>query len=110
MKLDYIYISIGLLTLIINIILLITFLKLNFSKKENRLRNISTNVSSKKTNKQDKPIGRTMGVDDENLSYANSKNNEVLKQSNNHPVQDTELVGQGQDTEILSNNDTEILK
>ncbi|HPD00861.1 MAG: hypothetical protein GX660_16015 [Clostridiaceae bacterium] len=112
---EYIYISIGLLTLVINIILVTAYIKLNYFNKKHRLSNGDNRVE-KKPKVQVKPnIADTMDVNDRNLSYGfDASQRSSIDQAhgqNNYadPGKYTVVLPQNpsEGTQVLGNNDKE---
>ncbi len=109
MKTDYIYISIALVTLIINIILVATLIKMNSDKKQKSTKASYKNSYAKPKVKAEQPVDNTEGVDSDNLSYvdAESKNtnkehNQVINNEAGNGNQHTVLLQQNQYTEVLN--------
>lgn len=69
MGLDYIYIGIGVLTLVINVILVTAYIKLNSGNKRKAPQKIHKADFEKKQDeikvKSTSPVSETMGVDDD---------------------------------------------
>lgn len=99
MKTEYIYISIALVTLVINIVLVAALLKMNSEKKQKSIKASTKNSYEKSKVKVKQSVDNTEGVDNENLSFAEADNkghNDVGNESY------TVLLQQNQYTEVLN--------
>lgn len=108
MKTDYIYILIAIVTLIVNIILVATLIKMNSEKKQKSTKASYKDSYVKPKIKGGHPVDNTEGVDSDNLSYFDAESKNTNKEHNQagNGNQHTVLLQQNQYTEVL-NRDSE---
>jgi predicted Holliday junction resolvase-like endonuclease len=111
MKTDYLYISIAIVTLIINIILVATLIKMSSEKKQKDTKASYKNSNVKPKIKRERSVDNTEDVASDNLSYFDAESKNINKEhdqvSNNEAVnrsQHTVLLDQNQYTEVLRND------
>jgi len=101
LKNEYIYISIGICTLIINIILIAMLFNMNSGSKQKTFKS-SAKEKAKNSSMHNKAADiKTVGVEDENLSYAEENH---LRHNINDQSNGTVLLEDDNKTEVLDNN------